>query len=163
MRVRRARPADHEAVGRVTVEAYSDFTLGPGDPYLEHLRNAAARDLEAELWVATPDDGDAILGTVTICREGSRWRELADHDEGEFRMLAVAPTARRSGVGETLVRLVLDRFREEGATAIVMSSLPEMTDAHRLYQRLGFVRTPQRDWRPVPHVQLVAFRKELGE
>ena len=163
MRVRRARPADHDAVGRVTVEAYADFTLGPEDPYLDHLRNAAARDLEAELWVATPDDGDAVLGTVTICREGSPWRELADHDEGEFRMLAVAPGARRSGVGEALVRLVLDRFREEGATAIVLSSLPEMADAHRLYERLGFTRTPERDWRPVPHVQLVAYRKELGE
>ena len=77
-------------------------------------------------------------------------------------MLAVAPAARRSGVGEALVRLVLDRFREQGATAIVLSSLPQMVDAHRLYERLGFVRTPQRDWRPVPHVQLVAFRKELG-
>lgn len=163
MRVRRATPHDHEAVGEVTVEAYRDFTLGADDPYLDHLRNAAARDLEAELWVATPDDGDEILGTVTICREGSPWRELADRDEGEFRMLAVAPSARRAGVGEALVRLVLDRFREEGATAIVMSSLTIMADAHRLYERLGFVRTPERDWRPVPHVELIAFRKDLGE
>ncbi len=162
MRLRRATPHDHDAVGEVTVQAYAQFTLGADDPYLDHLRNAAARALEAELWVATPDDGDEVLGTVTICREGSPWQELADHDEGEFRMLAVAPSARRAGVGEALVRLVLDRFREEGATAIVMSSLPEMADAHRLYERLGFVRTPERDWRPVPHVSLVAFRKELG-
>ena len=163
MRVRRATARDHEAVGRVTVQAYSPFTLGPDDPYLEHLANAAARDLEAELWVATPDDTDEVIGTVTVCREGSPWRELADHDEGEFRMLAVSPSTRGQGIGEALVRLVLDRFREEGATAIVLSSLHEMSDAHRLYERLGFARTPERDWRPVPHVQLVAYRKELGE
>src|SRR6476646_5294638 len=131
MRLRRADPADHAAIGQVTVEAYAPFSLGPEDPYLEHLRNAAARDLEAELWVATPDDGDSVLGTVTICREGSPWRELADHDEGEFRMLAVDPAARGCGVGEALVRLVLDRFREQGATAIVLSSLPDMVAAHR--------------------------------
>ena len=163
MRLRRATQQDYQAVGEVTVAAYEPFTLGPEDPYLEHLRNAAARDAQAELWVATADDGDRVVGTVTLCREGSPWRELADHDEGEFRMLAVAPDARRSGVGESLVRLVLDRFREEGATAIVMSSLNEMTDAHRLYERLGFERTPERDWRPVPHVELIAYRKELGE
>ena len=161
MRLRRATPRDHAAVGEVTVAAYESFTLGATDPYVEHLRNAAARDLEAELWVATPDDSDEILGTVTICREGSPWRELGGHDEGEFRMLAVAPGAQRSGVGEALVRLVMDRFREEGATAIVMSSLPQMSDAHRLYERLGFERTPERDWKPVPHVQLIAYRLDL--
>ena len=36
-----------------------------------------------------------------------------------------------------------------------------MTAAHRLYERLGFVRAPDRDWGPVPGVDLVAFRKEL--
>ena len=162
MRLRRATPRDYEAVGAVTAAAYEPFTLGPDDPYLDHLRNAAARDLEAELWVATADDSDEILGSVTICREGSPWRELGGHDEGEFRMLAVAPQAQRSGVGEALVRLVLDRFREEGATAIVMSTLPEMTAAHALYERLGFERTPERDWRPVPHVQLLAYRLDLA-
>jgi ribosomal protein S18 acetylase RimI-like enzyme len=161
MRIRRATARDHEAVGEVTVAAYKAFTLGSDDPYLDHLRNAAARALEAELWVATPDRSDEILGTVTICREGSAWREIAAHDEGEFRMLAVAPEARGSGVGEALVRLVLDRFREEGATAIVMSTLPQMADAHRLYERLGFERAPERDWDPVPTVHLIAYRKDL--
>jgi ribosomal protein S18 acetylase RimI-like enzyme len=78
-------------------------------------------------------------------------------------MLAVAPSSQRMGVGEALVRLVLDRFREEGATAIVLSSLPQMTEAHRLYERLGFVRTPERDWQPLPHIRLIAFRLDLQE
>ena len=82
----------------MTVAAYADLMRGPDDPYVEHLRNAAARDLEAELWVATPDDSDEILGTVTICREGSPWQGLAGHDEGEFRMLAV-PRPQRDGRG----------------------------------------------------------------
>lgn len=161
MRIRRATPHDHDEVGRVTAAAYEPFTLGPDDPYLDHLRNAAARDAEAELWVATADGSDQVLGTVTICREGSPWREVAAHDEGEFRMLAVAPEARNMGVGEALVRLVLDRFREQGATAVVMSTLPQMGDAHRLYERLGFERAPERDWDPVPTVHLIAYRKDL--
>ena len=67
-------------------------------------------------------------------------------------MLAVAPDARRQGVGEALARLVLDRFRELGAAAIVLSSLAEMAAAHRLYERLGFDRIPERDWSPAPGV-----------
>jgi ribosomal protein S18 acetylase RimI-like enzyme len=161
MRLRRATTRDYEAVGEVTLSAYEAFTLGPDDPYVEHLRNAAARDLEAELWVATDDGDDKVLGTVTICREGSPWRELGGPDEGEFRMLAVSPAAQGRGVGEALVRMVLDRFREEGALGIVISTLPQMAAAHRLYERLGFERAPERDWSPAPHVALIAYRLDL--
>ena len=37
------------------------------------------------------------------------------------------------------------------------SSLPEMRAAHRIYERLGFRRAPERDWSPVPGVRLVSF------
>lgn len=157
--LRRARPEDHEAAGEVTVAAYEVFTLGPTDPYVERLRDAAARDREAELWVAELEG--AVVGTVTIALEGSPWREIGQPGEGEFRILAVAPTAQRRGVGEALMQLVLGRFRDLGAHAIVLSSLAEMSAAHRVYERLGFRRLPERDWSPVPGVALLAFRMEL--
>lgn len=157
--VRRARPDDLDAAGAVTVAAYQPFTLGPADPYTDKLRDAATRDREAELWVAELDG--EVVGTVTIALEGSPWREIGEPGEGEFRMLAVAPGARRRGVGEALMRLVVDRFRGLGAHAVVLSSLAEMADAHRVYERLGFVRTPERDWSPIPGVDLIAFRAEL--
>jgi ribosomal protein S18 acetylase RimI-like enzyme len=163
MRLRRATEADLAEAGEVTVAAYSAFTLGPDDPYVDRLRDTGTRDREAELWVATPADGDAILGCVTLCPPGSPWRELAGDGEGEFRMLAVAPHARGRGVGEALARLCLDRFRDEGCHAVVISSLPQMADAHRLYTRLGFRRLPDRDWTPVPGVDLIAFAVDLRE
>jgi ribosomal protein S18 acetylase RimI-like enzyme len=161
VRLRRATPDDLAAVGEATVAAYADFTLGPDDPYVARLRDAAARDRGAELWVATPDDSDEVLGSVTVCPPGSPWRELAGPEEGEFRMLAVAPAARRVGVGEALAALAIDRAADHGARAMVLSSLPEMTGAHRLYERLGFARAPSRDWQPVPDVRLIAFYKRL--
>jgi predicted thioesterase/predicted N-acetyltransferase YhbS len=161
MRIRRARPEDIAAVGEVTVTAYADFTGGDADGYVDHLRDAAARDREAELWVATPDDSDEVLGTVTITPSGSPWREIALDGEGEFRMLAVSPAARGAGVGAALVDLVLDRFRSEGARAVVMSTLPQMRAAHRIYERAGFVRDPERDWSPIPGVDLISYRIDL--
>jgi ribosomal protein S18 acetylase RimI-like enzyme len=157
--VRLATAADHESAGEVTVAAYEEFTLGPADPYVAKLRDAATRAREAELWVAERDD--EVVGTVTLALDGSRWREIAESGEGEFRMLAVSPGARRQGVGEALTRLAVDRFRELGATAVVLSSLAEMTSAHRVYERLGFLRVPERDWSPHPGVELIAFRLAL--
>lgn len=159
--MRRATPDDHEAIGQVTIAAYEEFLEGAEDGYRAHLLDARARDGEAELWVATPDDSEQILGNVTICPEGSPWRELAKPGEGEFRMLAVAPAARRMGVGEALVQLVLSRFHEAGSRSIVLSSLPQMAGAHRIYLRAGFERAPDLDWQPVPDVSLIAFRKSL--
>jgi ribosomal protein S18 acetylase RimI-like enzyme len=98
---------------------------------------------------------------VTLCPTDSPWREIGADDEAEFRMLAVAPGAQRRGVGSALMDLVVRRAHEDGATAIVLSSLAEMTAAHRIYRRQGFERTPERDWSPAPGVTLIAFRKEL--
>ena len=161
MRLRRARPDDHEAIGDATVAAYEEFTKAAEVGYVEHLRDAASRDREAELWVAEDDESGEVLGTVTLCPVGSPWREIGTDDEAEFRMLAVDPRARGRGVGSALMDLVVRRAQEDGASAIVLSSLAEMTAAHRIYQRRGFERAPERDWSPVPSVHLIAFRKEL--
>ena len=161
MRLRPAGTRDLEAAGRVTVAAYEPFLDGPGDPYVVRLADAATRAREAELWVAV-DDADAVLGTMTWCPAGSSWRELAGPDEGEMRMLAVAPDARGRGVGTALVGAALGRAEEERRSGVVLCSLPTMTTAHRLYDRLGFRRTPERDWSPVPAVDLIAFRKDLS-
>ena len=166
MRVRRAEPRDHAAIGEITVAAYAGLKEADEAGYVDKLRDAAARDREAELWVATVsetgDPHDTVLGTVTVCHDGSPWREIARGDEGEFRMLAVAPQAQGQGVGAALVQLCVDRFREIGSPGIVLSTLPTMHAAHRLYERHGFVRAPDRDWSPAPRVDLVAYHLDLA-
>jgi ribosomal protein S18 acetylase RimI-like enzyme len=161
MRIRRARPEEHAEIGAVTIAAYEPFLLGAEDDYRERLLDVAGRDREAEVWVATPDDSDEILGNVTVCPEGSAWRELALEGEGEFRMLAVAPSAQGRGVGRALTELVVERCRSEGASGIVLCSLPQMHAAHGIYERLGFRRDPALDWHPMPDVDLIAYRLEL--
>ncbi len=98
---------------------------------------------------------------MTFCPVGSSYREIGRDDEGEFRMLAVSPAARGRGVGRALVEHCLDRSRELGYAGIRMSSMDRMTSAHRVYERLGFVRAPQDDWAPVPGVNLLAYRAPL--
>ncbi|MGA8846959.1 MAG: GNAT family N-acetyltransferase [Nocardioides sp.] len=162
MLMRRARPEEYATIGELTLAAYEPFLLGPEDIYRARLADTATRDAEAEVWVATEDGPDAtVLGAVTICAPGSHWREIAREGEGEFRMLAVDPTVRGRGVGRALATMVIDRFRLEGDRRVVLSSLDMMRDAHRLYERLGFARAPERDWRPQPGVSLIVYTLEL--
>ena len=160
MRIRRICESEHVRVGALTVTAYAPF-LAADDPYAARLADVGARDHDAEVWVAV-DDGDRLLGNVTVCPAGSPWRELARDGEGELRMLAVDPAVQRSGVGEALTVAVVERFRAEGARGVVLSSLPAMHAAHRLYERLGFARDPERDWAPYPEVPLLAYARELA-
>lgn len=72
-------------------------------------------------------------------------------------MLGVAPEARGRGVGRALVRAVIARADDTGADRVVLCSLEMARTAHRLYERLGFVRLPERDWYPEPDLLLMAF------
>ncbi len=156
MEVREARPEEYDAIGALTWAAYVEGGhVAPEHDYAHRLRDAATRAREALLLVAI-EDGEA-LGTVTYCPHGSPWREIANADEGEFRTLAVSPAARRRGAADALVRRCLELSRCDGDAGMVLSTLPDQVAAHRLYQRLGFARRPERDWSPVAGVELLAY------
>ena len=156
--IRQALPEEYDAVGELTVAAYrhDDFVRGE---YAMTLRAAADRAAKAELWVAADETG--LLGTVTYCPPGSVYREIAQENEGEFRMLGVAGRARGLGIGTALTGHCIERTRELGLPRLVLCSAAYMKTAHRIYERLGFSRLPERDWSPIPGVDLYAFALDL--
>ncbi len=104
---------------------------------------------EGTLLVAEGEQ-QTLVGAVLFLHADSGLRQLANDGEREFRMLGVHPEARGSGAGEALVRACMERARNEGAKALVLWTRPTMPAAHRLYERLSFVRAPERD---VPDVR----------
>lgn len=159
--IRLARPEEYDEIGALTLAAYeADGFVPPKSDYATTLLDAASRAEKAELWVATDDTGTP-LGTVTFCGPGSPYREVAADDQGEFRMLAVSPAARGTGLGTELTRHCIRRSRELGYRGIAMSSSEAMAAAHRMYARLGFTRRPDLDWSPVPTVRLLGFSLDL--
>ncbi|ULR53288.1 GNAT family N-acetyltransferase [Streptomyces deccanensis] len=150
--IRPAAPDEYAALGEITAQAYLGDGLldfGESDRYLDELRDVAKRAAEAEVLVAVADG--QVLGGVTFVPAGGPMADIARAGEAEIRMLAVSPEARGRGVGEALVRACLERARAvEGCVRVVLSTQRSMHAAHRIYGRLGFTRTPERDWNPLP-------------
>jgi ribosomal protein S18 acetylase RimI-like enzyme len=159
--IRPAGPAEFDAVAELCVAAYAPFVAGDHH-YLAVLRDVPRRAADAELLVAAEPGDGRLLGTVTFVPDGGPLGEIARPREAEFRMLAVDPAAQGRGVGTALLQRVLEDSRRRGSEGVVCSSLPEMRAAHRVYERLGFRRTPERDWSPVPGIDLLAFAVRLG-
>ncbi|MEU2393075.1 GNAT family N-acetyltransferase [Streptomyces sp. NPDC007369] len=161
--IRTALPAEYERLGEITGQAYTGDGLldqNEDDAYLNVLRDVAGRAADGEVLVAVRNG--EVLGGVTFAPPGSPLADVAGPQEAEFRMLAVAPEARGTGVGEALVRACIDRARAlDGVTALTLSTQPAMRGAQRIYTRLGFVRTPDLDWSPIPALTLLTYRLEL--
>jgi hypothetical protein len=45
---------------------------------------------------------------------------------------------------------------------LVLLTLPAMTAAHRLYEKLGFRRSPERDWEFEPGRRLLGYEHDLS-
>ncbi|MEU9447926.1 GNAT family N-acetyltransferase [Streptomyces sp. NPDC048277] len=152
--IRRAEPGEYEALGELTAQAYLRDGLldfGESDAYLGELRDVAKRAAAAEVLVAVA--AGRLLGGVTFVGRPGPMADIAAPGEAEMRMLAVAGAARGRGAGESLVRACVDRARAtDGCVRIVLSTQRTMRAAHRIYERLGFVRTPERDWNPLPEL-----------
>ena len=143
--VRVVEPADLAQVGELTVHAYlADELLEPDHEYVDELRDTARRAANATVLVAV--DGDQVLGTITLAPAGTEYAEIAAPGEIELRMLAVHPDARGRRTGELLMRAAIERGLGWGAHAVVLSTMPEMRSAQRVYDRMGLRRTPERDW-----------------
>jgi ribosomal protein S18 acetylase RimI-like enzyme len=168
-------PAQYASAGRLVVAAYQAI---PGNHmsggYTEQLADVARRAVEAEVYVAVEvapggrlsicdeSESETVVGCVTfVPDEHCPWAELLEPGEASIRMLAVDPAVQGRGVGQILLDACLDRARELGRDAVFLHSTEFMESAHRLYLRAGFVREPDRDWSPVPGVQLLAFRLPL--
>jgi ribosomal protein S18 acetylase RimI-like enzyme len=154
-----ARPEDYDRIAELTVGVYVDGRLA-SEGYTPQLADVAGRAGRSELLVVRDAQG-RVVGSVALVLAGDFGEVTASEDEAAFRMLVVDPAARGRGVGQLLVSTCLDRARMAGKRRMVISTDPRMTTAHRLYERLGFSRLPERDWSPMPGTDLLVYSRDL--
>jgi ribosomal protein S18 acetylase RimI-like enzyme len=161
MRIRDAHPDELAEVGELRLAAYrADGFLSADSTYAPRLRELGADGL-GQVLVAVAEEPGPILGTVTLQFWPDAGHVVQEPDEAEIRALAVRPAAQRTGVGQALLAAVIDRAAKAGVRHLVLSTQPDMTTAHRLYEQAGFDRLPGRDWSPEPGTTLLAYGKQL--
>ncbi len=161
--IREALPAELDAAGEVVVRAYGTLPGPRHNAYLAFIRDAAQRARHCSILVAIDASSGELLGSVSYVPDSRNpYAEVERDGEAGFRMLGVAPEARGRGIGEALVRTCIARAQAAGRSGIAISTSPRMEAAHRLYERLGFQRAPDRDHNPVPEVQLWAYVLSLA-
>ena len=158
LQIRFALPADFDTIAELTERVYVDG--GFSDPtYVPALRDVAGRAASTTVLVALLDG--VPVGAVAIATRGGSYAEQAGPGEAVMRMLAVSETARGAGAGAGLIQACIDTARTDGCTVLRLSTQHAMTTAHRLYERAGFLRTPARDWSPLPGMDLLTYQLTL--
>lgn len=74
----------------------------------------------------------------------------------EIKRLYVRPNARGTGLGRRLAEFVIDVAREGGASRVVLDSTKNLTQAIKMYERMGFEATD-----PYPSSELVSYAEIL--
>ncbi|WP_197022296.1 GNAT family N-acetyltransferase [Candidatus Blastococcus massiliensis] len=159
VRIATAAPEDHPRIAELTVSVYVDGGLADQE-YAVELADVPGRAERAELLVVR-DGTDRLVGSVALVLDGDFGEVTESEEEAAVRMLVVDPTAQGRGIGELLMTECLRRARAAGKRRMVLSTSTAMTSAHRLYERLGFSRLPERDWTPAPGVDLIVYALDL--
>lgn len=158
--IRPARPDEFDAVGALTVRAFATIEGfdADNDEYTEVLADVAGRAKTCEIIVAVESAGTGrILGAVTYVPGPGPFAEFTDTDAAGLRMLAVEADAAGRGIGSALTRVCCDRAAAQGRARLVLHTSHRNRVAQRLYPRLGFRRTPERDLSLPSGLQLHGF------
>ncbi|HEK1771124.1 TPA: N-acetylglutaminylglutamine synthetase [Pseudomonas putida] len=91
-------------------------------------------------WIAEDEDTGAVIGSVMGLNHS---KAFDDPEHGSsLWCLAVSPQCSRPGVGEVLVRHLVEHFMSRGLAYLDLSVMHDNRQAKRLYQKLGFRNLP---------------------
>jgi predicted N-acetyltransferase YhbS len=160
--IREAGSQDHAAIHEVTLAAYEEYAARMPPPLWQGYRRnivAALADPSPATQLVAEADG-VVVGAVLLypampdAQPARPWPEV--------RLLAVPPAARGRGIGAALMRECIRRARAAGATVLSLHTTDLMRVAKAMYERMGFVRAPELDFRPAPGVLIQGFRLDLA-
>ncbi|MFQ3457701.1 GNAT family N-acetyltransferase [Bradyrhizobium sp. UFLA01-814] len=136
---RRAELADLPAIvallaNDILGQQREDASSPPNPKYVEAFRAILADPNQLQV-VATLND--AVIGTLQLtfipglARMGA-WR-------GQIEAVRIAETHRGSGVGQQMFEWAIGQCRARGCNLVQLTTDKARPDAHRFYERLGFV------------------------
>ena len=135
VRVREAEPADLEAITRLVAQLGYPSEEGAVAGRLERLA------ADPRSWVFVAVDEERVIGVASV-----HTMPVLERDDPTARITAmvVDESARRRGVGRTLLERLEDVARAEGCARIYLTTRYEREGAVVFYRRMGFEDTSLR-------------------
>jgi GNAT superfamily N-acetyltransferase len=161
---------DFDAARAVLEAGYTEYAdlLGTDGwkRYLKDIVDLDGRAADSELLIA--EHAGEIVACVSYFPPGAKSSYPSDatserwpFEWAVFRLLAVAPAARRRGLGRLLTQACIDRARRDGAPVVGLHTTAPMATARAMYERMGFEREPRYDFSPAPGFIIEAYRLGL--
>ena len=128
-RIRRAQSeADWSAINTL----YLSRSMLPIDPTLLTSRHEGG----PVYWMAEDEDSGAVIGSIMGLNHHTAFND--PENGSSLWCLAVDPLCSRPGVGEVLVRHLVEHFMSRGLSYLDLSVLHDNAQAKNLYAKLGF-------------------------
>ncbi len=163
--LRVARPEEHDEVSELMRDAYREyqthFAPEVWEGYVRDIMDVRSRLGVADLIVA--EMAGRLVGAVTFYPEASHSeREGWPAGWAGVRLLAVLPDARGLGIGKALMDECLRRCRQLAVPTLGLHTTEPMAVARGMYERMGFVRTPEYDFHRDRGLLVMAYRLDLN-
>jgi ribosomal protein S18 acetylase RimI-like enzyme len=155
MQIRDVRPDEHQALGRLLVDVYSQLEGFPSPAeqprYYAMLANIGTFTMrrDARVLVAIAPGGELWGGVVyfgDMSEYGSGGTATLEQEASGIRLLGVNPDVRGRGIGRALSLACIELAREKSHRCVVLHTTQPMRAAWSLYESLGFRRAPDLDF-----------------
>lgn len=153
--IRNANPNEFEAIGQLLVAVYSQLYGFPSiqeqPNYYKILENIGdiTQKPQTDILVAVSTVGE-IAGAVVyfndMAQYGSGGTATQEKNASGFRLLAVNPDLRGSGIGKMLTHTCIEKTKTSGNTQLIIHSTNAMQIAWKMYEKLGFKRSEDLDF-----------------
>ncbi len=161
--VRDARTGELDQVASLMGYAYREYQAHfPPDTwerYAANIMDVRSRLKVSELIVA--EQSGSVAGAVTLYPNVVNAEQEWPTGWAGVRLLAVHPNARGQGIGRVLMDECLRRSRRRRSAAVGLHTSDIMRVARGLYERMGFVRVPEFDFRTGSNWNVMAYRLDL--
>ena len=167
--VRNAKPEEFSIIGQLMVAVYSQLkgfpTPSEQPNYYAMLANVGSltEKPETEILVATSSDGK-ISGAVVFFGDmqyyGSGGTATKQKNASGFRLLAVDPATRGTGVGKLLTQACIQKAKDKKLNQMIIHTTMAMQTAWKMYEAIGFKRSEDLDFMQ-GELQVFGFRLSL--